>query len=95
MKRVAKILAILLSISLIFGCTSTPKEKRLPPVKRESGVEYQVTLLHTNDHHGATLSKDGKFETIIVRDKFSYLFSLKSNGRIPSKTKFYLKETFL
>ena len=61
MKRVAKILAILLSISLIFGCTSTPKEKRLPPVKRESGVEYQVTLLHTNDHHGATLSKDGKF----------------------------------
>ena len=61
MNRVAKILAILLFVFLIFSCASTPKEKRLPPVKRESGVEYQVTLLHTNDHHGATLSKDGKF----------------------------------
>ena len=50
------IISIFLSVLLIFGCASTMK-----PVYREAGIEYNLTLLHTNDHHGATLSKDGNF----------------------------------
>ena len=56
MKKLGTFLAILLSVLMIFGCASTMK-----PVDREAGVEYTLTLLHTNDHHGATLSKDGKY----------------------------------
>ena len=56
MKKIGTIAAILLAVLMIFGCASTMK-----PVDREAGVEYKLTILHTNDHHGATLSKDGNY----------------------------------
>ena len=56
MKKIGTIVAILLAVLMIFGCASTMK-----PVDREAGVEYKLTILHTNDHHGATLSKDGNY----------------------------------
>ena len=62
MKNFGKVLGIFLSIFVIFGCVSPqPEEQIILPVEREVGVEYTLTLVHTNDHHGATLSKDGKF----------------------------------
>ena len=62
MKNFGKVLGIFFSIFVIFGCVSPqPEEQIILPVEREVGVEYTLTLVHTNDHHGATLSKDGKF----------------------------------
>ena len=62
MKKFVKVLGIFFSIFVIFGCVSPqPEEQIILPVEREVGVEYTLTLVHTNDHHGATLSKDGKF----------------------------------
>ena len=60
MKKFWKLFTFLLLGLMVFGCVST-SEKYLPPVEREEGVEYKLVLLHTNDHHGATLSKDGKY----------------------------------
>ncbi len=50
MKNILKIIAIALMAMMLFGCTSAPK--------REAGVEYKLTILHTNDHHGAVLAND-------------------------------------
>lgn len=46
--------AVILVLSVLFsaGCTTAP-------VPRESGVAYELTVLHTNDHHGTVLAKDG------------------------------------
>ena len=60
MKKFWKLFTFLLLGLMVFGCVST-SEKYLPPVEREEGVEYKLVLLHTNDHHGATLSKDGNY----------------------------------
>lgn len=58
MKKFVKVLGIFFSIFVIFGCVSPqPEEQIILPVEREVGVEYTLTLVHTNDHHGATLSK--------------------------------------
>ena len=66
MKKFWKLFTFLLLGLMVFGCTSLPKVgkktiKELSPVEREEGVEYKLVLLHTNDHHGATLSKDGNY----------------------------------
>ena len=66
MKKFWKFFGFLLLGLMVFGCKSLPKVgkktiKELPPVEREEGVEYKLVLLHTNDHHGATLSKDGNY----------------------------------
>lgn len=59
---IGAIVSIFLSTLLFFGCVSASVESPvLSQVEREEGLEYSLTLLHTNDHHGATLSKDGKF----------------------------------
>ncbi len=43
------VLAVLISI----GCSATP-------VARIPGATYELTVLHTNDHHGTVLSKNGE-----------------------------------
>lgn len=51
MKKTMTIVAAMLAVFMFFGCSSAPK--------REAGAEYTLTILHTNDHHGTTLSKSG------------------------------------
>jgi len=57
-KKIGLISLILASVFMVFGCASSPKIVSVP---REAGVAYTLTLVHTNDHHGATLSKDGSY----------------------------------
>ena len=54
MKKIRYFLGILLFTLVFFGCAS------IEPVVREVGEPYTLTLVHTNDHHGRTLSKDGE-----------------------------------
>ena len=54
MKKFGRFLGILLFTLVFFGCAS------IKPVVREVGESYTLTLVHTNDHHGRTLSKDGE-----------------------------------
>ena len=54
MKKIRYFLGILLFTLVFFGCAS------IKPVVREAGVTYTLTLVHTNDHHGETFSKDGE-----------------------------------
>ncbi len=49
--------AFAVAVALIFaGCASNGTSA----VQRDPEVEYQLVVLHTNDHHGSTLSRDGK-----------------------------------
>ena len=52
MKKHWSVIAALAAVFMLFGCATT--------VRRTAGAEYYLTVLHTNDHHGTTLSKDGK-----------------------------------
>lgn len=56
MKKMSKI-AIAISAAAFFfaGCASAPQK-----IARDPNAEYKLVVLHTNDHHGAVLSKDGK-----------------------------------
>ncbi len=55
MKRFAKLLCALTAASLVLAaCAGTP------PVKREAGKTYTLTVLHTNDHHGTVLPNGGQ-----------------------------------
>ncbi len=53
MKRFMSAVAVAAALLLLAGCAGTK------PVAREAGKTYQLVVLHTNDHHGTTLSKDG------------------------------------
>lgn len=52
MKKTLVALTAVVALLLVFGCVSTPE--------RDPNTEYALTILHTNDHHGAILSKDDK-----------------------------------
>lgn len=78
MKKFGKILGLFLVVLVIFGCASTPsKETIIPPPVREPGVEYTLALLHTNDHHGATLSKDGNYG---LAERATYFNSVRAEN---------------
>ncbi|MFI3258095.1 MAG: 5'-nucleotidase C-terminal domain-containing protein [Spirochaetales bacterium] len=51
MKKSLMLFSLFVSMLLVFGCVSEPK--------RNPNTEYFLTILHTNDHHGAVLAKDG------------------------------------
>lgn len=53
MKRLITVFASILAVLLAVGCATVKA-----PV-REAGREYTLTVLHTNDHHGTVLAKDG------------------------------------
>ncbi|MDR1894851.1 MAG: 5'-nucleotidase C-terminal domain-containing protein [Spirochaetales bacterium] len=48
-------LAAAVILALIGGCAGGPK-----PVPREAGRIYELTVLHTNDHHGTILPNGGR-----------------------------------
>jgi len=48
-------LVTLASFFVMTGCAT-----RARPVQREAGMVYELVLLHTNDHHGATMPVDGR-----------------------------------
>lgn len=50
--RIFTAVTLVLLVLFSAGCTTAP-------VPRESGVAYELTVLHTNDHHGTVLAKDG------------------------------------
>ncbi|MGI5172840.1 5'-nucleotidase C-terminal domain-containing protein [Treponema sp. OMZ 840] len=52
MKKYCSVIAVLTVIFMLFGCISAPK--------RDAASEYVLTVLHTNDHHGSPLAKEGK-----------------------------------
>ena len=53
MKKLSKIAAIFAFAAAFFaGCASAPK--------RDANAEHSLVILHTNDHHGAVVSKGGK-----------------------------------
>ncbi len=54
MKKFEQIIAVFFVGFLFFGCAS------VKPVVREAGEPYTLTIVHTNDHHGGILSKDGE-----------------------------------
>ncbi|MDR2841996.1 MAG: 5'-nucleotidase C-terminal domain-containing protein [Spirochaetaceae bacterium] len=58
MKKYQKFLcvAVAFAVALFFAACS----KGIKPVPRDPNLTYELTVLHTNDHHGTTLSKDGK-----------------------------------
>ena len=59
MKKLSKFTIVAASIALFFAsCASSPKESAKAP--RDPNAEYKLVVLHTNDHHGAVLAKDGK-----------------------------------
>ncbi|MBO5731378.1 MAG: 5'-nucleotidase C-terminal domain-containing protein [Treponema sp.] len=56
MKKIHRILqglSFALIVLVLFGCAS------VKPVPYEEGKEYQLVVIHTNDHHGTVLAKDG------------------------------------
>ncbi|MCR5605312.1 MAG: 5'-nucleotidase C-terminal domain-containing protein [Treponema sp.] len=56
MKKLLKSFTIALSaIALLTSAQAAPKA-----VTRDPNAEYKLVVLHTNDHHGAVLAKDGK-----------------------------------
>ncbi len=52
MKKTFRIAGIILLVAMVFGCVTAPE--------RDPNAEYTLTILHTNDHHGAVLAKDGE-----------------------------------
>ncbi len=52
MKKTFRIAGIILLVAMVFGCVTAPQ--------RDPNAEYTLTILHTNDHHGAVLAKDGE-----------------------------------
>lgn len=55
MKKFTKLFAVLMAVAVIISsCTTTS-------INRDPNAEYELVILHTNDHHGATVSKDGKY----------------------------------
>jgi len=54
----AATLAGLVGLLLLTGCTG--RADRAEPVQREAGRVYELVLLHTNDHHGATIPVNGR-----------------------------------
>lgn len=55
---VKSVLLLAVALTMVFvGCaTVNPYEE---PVAYEAGKEYSLVVLHTNDHHGTVLAKDG------------------------------------
>ena len=53
--------AVIASLLLIFstGCNSRAIGEKSPP-EWEPGKEYELVLLHTNDHHGSILPHNGR-----------------------------------
>ncbi len=70
MKKTMTIVAAMLAVFMFFGCTSAPK--------REAGAEYTLTILHTNDHHGTTLSKSG---VAGLAERATYVKSVRNQGK--------------
>ncbi len=60
-KKIGLVSLVLASVFMVFSCASAPSVPEIASVPREAGVAYTLTLVHTNDHHGATLSKDGAY----------------------------------
>ena len=58
MKKLSKLAMAALAAVFFASCASAPKEEAA--VNRDPNAEYKLVVLHTNDHHGAVLSKDGK-----------------------------------
>ena len=52
MKRFSKIILAAMTALFFAGCASSPA--------KNDGAEHTLIVLHTNDHHGAVLAKDGK-----------------------------------
>lgn len=53
-KQIYKFAIVLFACAaLLFGCNTVKSVEYVP------GQEYSLMVLHTNDHHGTTLSKDG------------------------------------
>ncbi len=73
-KKIGLISLILASVFMVFSCTSAPKIESVP---REAGVAYTLTLMHTNDHHGATLSKDGAYG---LAERATYINKVRSEN---------------
>jgi 5'-nucleotidase/UDP-sugar diphosphatase len=55
LKKLPLIAAALLVVIILTGCVGVAK-----PVNREAGKVYELTLLHTNDHHGSVLPNSGR-----------------------------------
>ncbi|GMO28432.1 MAG: bifunctional UDP-sugar hydrolase/5'-nucleotidase [Termitinemataceae bacterium] len=54
------VLVTVIAATGIFGSvTATAQSSTLPAAAREAGKAYELVVLHTNDHHGTTVSKDG------------------------------------
>ncbi len=62
MKRKLPLLSCVLTISILFtACAGTAfKIKNQYPIGRDTDAVYELVVLHTNDHHGTTLSKDNQ-----------------------------------
>ncbi len=52
MKKIFSVIAVLAAFFMLFGCATAPR--------RDANAEYILTVLHTNDHHGSPLAKEGK-----------------------------------
>lgn len=79
-KNAGKVLAILLAALMLFGCVSKAEAPApgMAPVARELDKEYSLVLLHTNDHHGATLSKDGAYG---LAERATYIKSVRAANK--------------
>jgi 5'-nucleotidase/UDP-sugar diphosphatase len=65
--------AFLLAFAVIIGCAGGAKS-----VEREVGKTYSFVLLHTNDHHGTTVAKDGQGG---LAERISFIKSIR--GQYP------------
>ncbi|MCQ2982011.1 MAG: 5'-nucleotidase C-terminal domain-containing protein [Treponemataceae bacterium] len=74
-KKIGLISLILASVFMVFSCASAPKIESVP---REAGVAYTLTLVHTNDHHGATLSKDGSYG---LAERATYIKQIRAENK--------------
>ena len=59
MKRLSIIAAVLTAAVFAAGCASSSTAAAADAPVREAGKAYMLMVLHTNDHHGTTLSKEG------------------------------------
>ncbi len=62
MKRKLSFLGCIITAGILFtACAGTPSGiQEREPVSRDPGVTYELVVLHTNDHHGTTVSKNNE-----------------------------------
>ncbi|MCQ2613046.1 MAG: 5'-nucleotidase C-terminal domain-containing protein [Treponemataceae bacterium] len=75
MKKAGKIAALIVAIAFIFSSVAFAASGS--KVIRDPDTVYTLKIMHTNDHHGATLSKDGKYG---LAERATYIKSVREEG---------------